>query len=221
MKQSCHSRIVAVLALVILTVGGATPAHTIEGTEPAASGTGLYMYFSGQPTALSWSVCGSTPTEEGCFGSGELGPFGNACGVIGSPASLVVADSDSLVGGNPGGNATLYIYRENITATPSAPLLKSIQLPVPGDPNVTCSLAATKNYIYFGTSKSLPWAINFVTGAVTRVGAFGTPTLSITATPAFAVVNQVSGNAVYDSNNDILSDGGGNYFLPSSGVWVP
>jgi len=35
-----------------------------------------YSFFDGNKK-ISWAVCGSLPGSSGCYGNGDLGPFGN------------------------------------------------------------------------------------------------------------------------------------------------
>ena len=43
---------------------------------------GLFTTYSGGGTSISYVVCGSLPQSSGCYGSGTLSPFEQACAVL-------------------------------------------------------------------------------------------------------------------------------------------
>ena len=73
-------------AVLLLTLAIAVPAHA-QNRLPDST---LYTsYFASGTTDVNWVTCGSLPQTEGCYGSGSLGSFTNACAVVQSvPTAL-------------------------------------------------------------------------------------------------------------------------------------
>src|ERR1700722_3976528 len=70
MIRSC-SRIV--LAIAAIALFAAMPlAAQLPASAPDAN---LYTNYYGTPTSVHWIVCGSTEQTEGCYDSGDIGPF--------------------------------------------------------------------------------------------------------------------------------------------------
>jgi hypothetical protein len=78
-------------------------------------------------TNLDWTVCGSLPTTEGCYGAGFLGPFKKVGAMIeGLPVQnlakatvtryIYVLDVDATSGSN---GVVLYVYKKVDTITSS------------------------------------------------------------------------------------------------------
>jgi len=211
--------------LVVLAIS--LPAHA-QNRNPDST---LYTYyFASSTTQLTWVTCGSLPQSEGCYGSGTLGPFTNACAIVQSvPAAInsftvlryiYVLDS----GSSPSG-MTLTAYRRSDTVSQSSDTISIATLavvPLPtlvGGSGVTCSMAQNPTNVYAGTNQGTsPVAINKSTFAVSPAGLFTGPVTAITADSyGYVTIDQNQdgshGNTVYAPNGQLESDGGGAYFM--------
>ena len=88
------------LAATLAMAIAALPTSALATTPPPDAGLYTsYSVASGYQT-VTWTVCGTTQTTEGCYGSGTLGPFGHAAALIESSPVVDVAT----------GTVTRYIY---------------------------------------------------------------------------------------------------------------
>ena len=173
-------------------------------------------------TVVSWLTCGSTSTSSGCFGSGQIGPFGRACAITKSGDKVIVIDTfASDPGQDP--KVALRIYKEVVSSTPSVTLQKTIDLPVSASMTATCSAATLGNLVIVGTSENPNFhQVNLRSGAVVSGQVCGTPTVRISADGVFAVVDQGVCRAWLDQNGVQFSGGAnGSTFFPSSGASIP
>src|SRR5208282_2817280 len=86
-------------------------------------------------TQLSWTTCGSLPLTEGCYGSGTLGPFTDACAIVQSaPApfnvNTVLRYIYVLDTGSSANAATLTVYKRTDTVSSSDDLISVVTLAV-------------------------------------------------------------------------------------------
>ncbi len=112
--------LLALAALMVTAI--ALPAHA---QQKMPDGTLYTQYYVIQPpTQIHWTTCGSLPLTEGCYGSGSLGPFTNACAVVQSvPApvnlSTVVRYIYVLDSGSTANGAVLTAYKRTDTVNSS------------------------------------------------------------------------------------------------------
>ena len=147
-----------------------------------------YRLFNND-TKVLWSVCGKTKNDEGCYGSGQLGPFRKVGALLeGLPSTnstthtvtraLYVLD---IAGGTSKSGVVLYIYEKNDVISDSfdtvtVTLSGTLSLPLQGGATALASMAANANYLVVGTTLS-PDAveINKSTLAMTQWGGFSPP----------------------------------------------
>ncbi len=195
--------------------------NATAGTIPNPFYYTQYEFFG---NTINWTTCGANSTSEGCFGGGQLGPFGSPCAVAGSSSKVYVADANSLVNGVASGDATVYVYSQVESDTPSATLLKTIRLKIPGSATAKCSMAVAGAYLYVGTSESPTYyQIDLLTYASKTASTCGSATSSIYANSNFVIVNQSNCFAGYDYDGNFWEDGGESapYFVPSSNAFTP
>jgi hypothetical protein len=149
-------------------------------------------------TNISWVVCGSTKQSEGCYASGNLGPYGHAGAVIegnevfdvlvGSNMSFnpqtntatrkifVVDDADG-----DGTGVKLYVYTKTDVVSASfdtvnVTLTNTVSLPLIGGVNTKTFMAADNNFLFIGTSRGqTALRIDKTSLAMTQVGGFSGP----------------------------------------------
>jgi len=148
-----------IAAVWLLFLSGMGPANA----QTAARAKYITTY-SGDGTNISWITCGSTPTSEGCFESGSLGPFGRACAFLEGSTwnSRNVATRRLYVldtGKTDGGEVTLHVYKKVDTIstkyiTTTITPVTSVALGLTGGATVGCSMAANTVAIFAGTSTS-------------------------------------------------------------------
>ena len=157
-----------------------------------------YNFFDGNKK-IQWSVCGSLPGSEGCFGAGDLGPFGRVGAMLEdnpttSPTTqtvtryiyvLDIASGTGLTG------VDLYIYQKTDVISSSfdhvtVALSNVIGLPLIGGTTATASMAGNTNYLVIGTTKS-PQAV-VVTKSTLAIALFGgfSPPINVHAVTADA-----------------------------------
>ncbi len=221
-----HCSIFIALAFIMLAI--ALPAHA-QNRLPDST---LYTaYFVIQPpTELHWVTCGSLPLTEGCYGSGGLGPFTNACAVVQSVP--VAVNSFTVIryiyvldtGSSPSG-MTLTAYKRTDTVSQTNDTISittQAVVPLPalvGGSGVTCSMAQNPTNVFAGTNPgTTAVAINKSTYGVGLAGLFTGPVTAITADSyGYVTIDQNQngshGNTVYAPNGQLESDGGGAYFM--------
>jgi hypothetical protein len=188
---------------------------------PAGAGSSLFTSFENHPGAgfISWLTCGSTPTSSGCYGSGQLGGFGNACAMLsGTGGALYVMDRQGLdAKGNPTGATALLVYKQKIDETPDGVVSASIvlagkfPLPVKGGARVKCFMAANAKDVVLGTDKDSRLVFfDKKTRDIRSEGGEGAyPVQSITANEAgYVLVNLGDGFAVYGRDSVLQVSGG-------------
>lgn len=219
------------------TVLGTVVLFTLAITAPAQAqyrfpDQTLYTLYSSpqSPTQINWVTCGSTPQTEGCYGSGNFGPFTNACAIVQSaPAPfnpttvlryIYILDTGSTTGG-----ATLTAYRRTDMVTQTTDVISITQVavvPLPslaGGSGVTCYMAQNPTDVYAATNQSAQAAvINKTTFSVSQTGILQGNVSAITADSyGYVTIVQGSGfstgNSVYGPNGQLESDGGGSYFM--------
>jgi hypothetical protein len=228
MIRSC-SRIV--LAIAALALFAALPlAAQAPATAPDA---GLYTNYYGTPANVYWIVCGSTAQSEGCFDSGDIGPF-VAVGAMLESNPSVSGDTVSRfiyvvdAGASP---VKLYVYKKTDTVSSSfdttvVTLYKTVSLSqLVSGASVTTYMAANLKYLYIGTSLS-PNAVSVskTNLKVSELGGFSPPAdiSSITSNEyGYVTVTQGSGFTVYNPAGSYVEDGGGTQFMLGTTQAVP
>lgn len=222
--------------VVLIALSMTVPAHA-QFHFPDETLYTVYSYSQQPATQINWSTCGSTPQTEGCYGSGNFGPFTNVCAIVQSaPApfnpSTVLRYIYILDTGSTAGGATLTAYKRTDEVTQTDDVIMITQLavvPLPsivGGSGVTCYLAQNPTDVYAATNESGQAAvINKTTFSVTQTGIIEGNVSAITAdTYGYVTIVQnagsTSGNSVYGPNGSLESDGGGSYFMinPIDGV---
>ena len=214
-------------AALLLTLGFVVPAHA-QNRNPDST---LYTYYeTNQPTELHWVTCGSLPLSEGCYGSGSLGPFTNACAIVQSvPGAInpftVVRYIYVLDTGSQANGMTLTAYKRTDSLTQSndtitIQTLATVPLPsLVGGSGVTCMMVQNPTNVYAASNQSSDAvSINKTTYAVNTVGeVFGNVTAITADSYGYVTINQEQngtyGNTVYGPNGQLEGDGGGAYFM--------
>jgi hypothetical protein len=144
-------------------------------------------------TSVSWNVCGSLPGSSGCYGSGSLGPFGQAGALLeGEPKTDLIANTVTraiyvldIASGTNQDEVVLYVYTKVDTITTDSDtvtvtLSQTISLPLIGGLARQPSMAANKQFLFIGTDRS-PYAveINKRTFSVTQVGGGFSPPINV------------------------------------------
>ena len=184
--------------------------------------------------SIEWVVCGSTEESEGCFGSGTIGPFGEAGAMIeGEPSveglnvfrHIYVVD---VAAGASGNDVELYVYRktDSISATydtVTVRLINSAALSLVGGAKAKAFIAANEHYLYVGTNFSdVALQIHKSDLSATQVGGFSPPVkVSAITTDGYGNVtitfgdftSGASGSFVYAADGGSLEDGGGANFM--------
>jgi hypothetical protein len=169
------------------------------------------QYFTLQPpTQIHWVTCGSTQQSEGCYGSGTLGPFANACSIVQSvpvpiSSNTVIRYIYVLDSGSTAGGAVLTAYKRvdvisptydttTITTAATVPLTALV-----GGTGVSCMLAQNPTNVYASTSQSTSAAaINKTSYSATSLSGFDGVVSSISADSyGFVTINQVAGQGVH------------------------
>lgn len=125
-----------------------------------------YSLFQGSQH-LEFLTCGSSPTDEGCYGAGSLGPFGRVGCFIEGIANTAGRDVTRAVyvvdvsSGTGGGGVTLYRYLKTDTInsvtgddTVSFKLTHVGALPLTGGPHASCFIAGNNGFLYVGTDQT-------------------------------------------------------------------
>ena len=159
------------------------------GAEPIDAGLYTTYFLFSNNTKVSWSVCGQTKSTEGCYGSGQLGPFGKVGALLeGVPTidsathtvtrAIYVLD---IASGTQQNGVVLSIYQKNDVITGgedkvTVTLSGTLDLALTGGSTALASMAGNANYLVVGTSRS-PFAIEITksTLATTQFGGFSPP----------------------------------------------
>jgi hypothetical protein len=173
---------------------------------------------------ISWVTCGTAVSgNSGCFGSGQIGPFGNACAVTSIGDKIIVVDANRFVSGTGAYTASVHVYNQVVSSSPSVTYQKSLDLPLPPSTTARCWAATLGAQVYVGTSESPAYfSVNIVNGIVSSGQICGTPTTGIFSRGEYLVVDQGSCLAYFSKSGMQFSGGtSGTTFFPSSGASVP
>jgi hypothetical protein len=185
---------------------------------------------------VSLSVCGSLPGSSGCYGGASLGPFGNVGAMLeGNPkvdfsmntVTRAIYVVDTASGPNQDKVALdVYTKVDTITTdfdTVTVTLDRTVNLPLRGGTSVQASMAANKQFLFIGTTRSPQGVeINKDTFDITETGAFSPPinVSAITAdqygyvTMSFGSFNQTNtGFIVFGPDGIAQESGGGAQFM--------
>jgi hypothetical protein len=145
-------------------------------------------------TYVSYSVCGSTQQSEGCYGGGNLGPFGKIGALLeGAPSTNLKTSTVTrliyvldVAAGSGGNEVVLNVYKKTDTISPTfdtvvVTLSKTVTLALTGGSTALASMAANNGFIFLGTDQT-PFAIRLQRNnyAMTQFGGFSPP-LNVTA----------------------------------------
>src|SRR5579871_3580934 len=115
--------IIILLAACLILFTASSFAETIPTAPPDET---LYTsyFFSSNFQDATWIVCGSTQQSEGCYGSGQLGPFGKIGALMESNAlvsgstvtrAIYVVDCNTSTGG-----VELFVYKKTDVVSASS-----------------------------------------------------------------------------------------------------
>lgn len=185
-----------------------------------------YTTDSGK-TTLYWVVCGSIGKSGGCYGAGQLGPFGQIGPIVEGAKVIDIREGtvtrflyvvDQAYGSGQNGVA-LYLYQRIDTIASgndhtTFTLKKTISLPLVGGSQSTVFLAANKGYLVIGTSNStVPVEVNKYTKVVTPLTIISETPNSITADNyGYVTVTSADGFFVVGPDGALREDGGGSPF---------
>jgi hypothetical protein len=183
---------------------------------------------------ITWFVCGSTQTTEGCYASGTLGPFGTAGAMIEGNASanlttgtvtraIYVVDTAT---GSAGNGVTLYVYKQVETVTSSTvtvtiTLTRTVPLPLVGGSSSLCSIAANNLFLFIGTDQS-PYVLRVQKGnlAMAQFGGFEPPmNVSSVTSDKYGFVTATFGGFTSSQNGFIQFAPNGNSVGGGGGAW--
>jgi hypothetical protein len=191
--------------------------------------SGLFTTYTtdSAKTTLDWVVCGSIGTGSGCYGSGELGPFGHIGSIIESAKVYDVREGtvtrflyvvDQAYGSAQNGVA-LYVYQRVDTIASSFDntkftLGKTISLPLVGGSQAVVFVAANQGYLVIGTSNStVSIEVNKRTFLITPLTIISGIPSSITADNyGYVTVTSADGFFVVGPDGTVREDGGGSPF---------
>jgi len=223
-----HTPWVVLTVVLLATLAIALPAHA---QQKLPDSTLFTTYEVNQAlTQISWVTCGSLPQSEGCYGSGNFGPFTDACAIVQSvPGPLnfntVVRYIYIFDTGSGANGATLTAYKRTDVVGSTNDTITIVTLdvvPLPtlvGGPGVTCSMAQNPSYVYAATNQSTTAAaINKMTFSVSSAGITEGNVTAITADSyGYVTIRQGSGFSagftVYGPNGQEEEDGGGSSFM--------
>lgn len=218
-------------AMGLCVLGSTVPVSAAA--RPDATLYTSYFMNDSTFTGVSWVVCGSTQQSEGCYDSGDLGPFGRIGGMLEGNASVDLATSTVtrlvyIVDVAPGGGAgvTLYVYRKTDVVsssfdTTTFTLVKRLNLPITGGSSAITSMAANAKFLFVGTDQS-PEAIEIQKSnyAITQWGGFSPPmNISTITADSYGYVtmtfsgNGFTGNIQVGPDGLSRGDGGGAWFM--------
>jgi hypothetical protein len=211
----------------------------------AATDSGFFTGYSFYPDSqhVEYVTCGTSLVSEGCYGSGNLGPFGRVGCMIEGDASKVgnvvsraiyIVDVDS---GKTGNGVTLlrYLKTDTIDATTgddtvSVQLTNTVPLSLIGNASATCHVAGTSSFLYIGTDQTSS-VVRVKKGALSAIEVIGgstaykikyiTANLSGYVSVGFNVLGSTSDTlAVFAQSGQSFEGGGGDAFIltPYNGV---
>jgi len=212
----------ALLASWLLLCGGILcHAATID--------SGLFTTYTtdNAKTTLYWTVCGSIGTGSGCYGFGQVGPFGKIGSIIEGGKSynltkgtvtryLYVVDEEY---GSSLNGVALYAYKRVDTITSSfdtttITLQKTVSLPLTGGSSALTFMASNGAYLVIGTSMTaVPVEVAKKNYAVTPLTIISQIPTSITADNyGYVTVTSPFGFFVVGPTGAVQEDGGGSPF---------
>lgn len=240
-EMTLMPRIRAPFALAAIFLFASVAALSAQ-TPATPPDEGLYAsyFFGAGYTTVEWIVCGSTQESEGCFGSGQIGPFGNAGALIeGNPSvnastgtvtrALYVVDTAA----GSGTSVALNVYKKTDVVTSSydtttVTLVKTITLPLTGGSGAVAYMAANTGYLFIGTNLSTSAVrVQKSNLSLESIGGFSPPiNVSSITTDKYGYVTVTFGDSIEGSGNNgfvqfgpngsSVGDGGGAWFMLST-----
>jgi hypothetical protein len=193
-----HWNLLTCALLVVMTIAFAAPAPA-QTTNPDREFFTYYVALGSH--TLQWATC-ETRTEQ-CHGSGQLGPFTNACAVVESvpavlDASTVVRYIYVLDSGSRTDDASLVAYRRIDTISrheDNISVIKEATVPLPSivaGTGASCLMVQNPTNVYAGTKQSgTAVSINKKTHDVTTLNERNGTLSSMTAdSNGFVTVNR-------------------------------
>lgn len=216
---------------------GILPLHAQVTHAAVAPDSGLfttYSLYSGQ-TTIDWVVCGSTQNSEGCYSSGQLGPFIAVGAILEGGASVkgdVVTRAIYVVDSGSADGVKLYVYKkvDTVTAdydTATVTLIHDVILPLTGGSTAACSMAANKNFLFIGTDQSEQAAMVKKSNlAVTSVGEVPGNVVAITSDQyGYVTITNTGYNftdfTLFGPDGQLEEYGGGSDFVVGTTQAVP
>lgn len=185
---------------------------------------GLFTTYSSGGTSVNFVVCGSLPESEGCYGSGNLGNFEQACAVLEGTATQkgdVVSRDIYVLDKRTSKTApvTLYVFHRTDTITNQSfdsiqvTQTHQISLNVKGGAKSNCSMAANDAFVYAATdADTVAIGIDKTSFTTGQLGGFSPPETvkSITADErGYVSLHFQDGFYVVGPNGVGEEDGGG------------
>ena len=232
--STCVTRaFLATLCLFFLAI--ALNAQNSSATPPDET---LYTsyFFSGSYQNVSWIVCGSTQQSEGCYGFGQIGPFGNIGALMESNATVsgnTVTRYIYIVDSNPsGGGVELFVYKKTDVVSASTDITtvtfdKSVSLGLSGGSSVATYMAANERYLFVGTNV-WPQAVQVQKSNLKTSTVEGNAPVSAITSDAYGYVTITFGDflsggngfATIGPNGQNEGGGGGAWFLLNTQLGV-
>jgi len=222
------------LALTAALSAGAQP--VAQATTSALPDANLYTsyFFSSGYQGVTWIVCGSTTESEGCFDSGQLGPFGQAGALLqsdpveykGAVIRYIYVVDDAAGSGK---GVKLYVYKKSdvITSTfdtSTVTLVKAVPLPqLVGGASATAYLAANNGYLFVGTNLT-PNAVEIQKTNLTQISTiegFSPPVnVSGISTDSYGNVTVTFGSPLSGESGNVQIGPDGSGLGDGGGAWV-
>lgn len=195
---------------VVMALATVNPSQA-QTTRPFVHLETAYEYADGA-TNIGWITCGYTSGGDGCYGSGNLGPFGSVCAVGRANSVVVVIDAGATTSTGQRSPAKMYIYREAVGngfltqpfVSPTVTLIRTIQLDVTAKSKSKCQLAISNDTIAFAL---LGQSVTRVDRKSYSFNSSSADVISISASSTSVIVN-VPG-AFYGSGYYSFSGGAG------------
>jgi len=223
--------VLASVAVSLAVVAGSAPAFAKKLLDAT-----LFTTYSGGGASISYVVCGSLPQSSGCYGSGSLSSFEQACAVLEGKEKQknnVITRAIYVLDKRTSASAaiTLYVYTRTDTITDTSDsiqvsLTKTVSLGINGGASANCSMAANKDFVYAATdADTVAAGMNKSTYAVSQLGGFSPPAniVSITADDrGYVSLHFNGGFYVYGPDGNLQEDGGGAAdMVGTHNAWVP
>lgn len=235
MKTKITSQIV--LAITLLCANVSDGQTKVTPTAPIDATLFTSYFFDSTHTTPTWITCGSTQNTSGCYGSGNLGPFGKVGAMLeGNPRTNVSTNTvtraiyvlDVAAGANQD-QVVLNVYTKTDVITPdfatvTVTLSQAITLPLTGGSSAKGSMAANKNFLLVGTSRSaVALELDKRTFAITQFGPFSNNLSSITADQYGYITADFDESEFFQIGPDGTDQqgGGGAWFMLNTVQGVP